>query len=88
MTEELQLHNKTMQNGSADQPTLLWKHADPQSTKMYEFLQLVNKKYSLKLRTYDDLYGWSINNIANFWEEVWIFTGMVAETGFQKVVSS
>ena len=74
-----------MQNDMAAEPALLWKHANPQLTKMHEFLGVVNKKYNLKLVTYDDLYQWSVENTAKFWEEVWDFTGMVAETRFQKV---
>lgn len=52
---------------------------------MYEFKEIVNKKYGLKLKTYDDLYRWSIENIAEFWEETWWFTGIRVEKGFEKV---
>jgi acetoacetyl-CoA synthetase len=85
MAEAPQLSSTTMQNGSTDHPILLWEHADPRSTKMYEFLELVNKKYEKKLQTYEDLYQWSISNIAYFWKEVWKFTGVVAEMEYQKV---
>jgi hypothetical protein len=82
---ESQLDNPESQNGTAAQPAKLWEHADPQSTKMYEFMALMNKKYLLGLRTYDEFYLWSVENVAKFWEEVWDFTGIVAESRFQKV---
>jgi acetoacetyl-CoA synthetase len=85
MIEEPQLSNSHLENGTAGQPAKLWEHADPQSTKMYEFLELVNKKHGLELKTYDNLHRWSIDNVAKFWEEVWDFTGMVADKRFSKV---
>ncbi|KAA8567693.1 hypothetical protein EYC84_008165 [Monilinia fructicola] len=73
-------------NSSDSLATELWRHSNPSSTRMYEFKEIVNKKYGLKLKTYDDLYRWSIENIAEFWEETWWFTGIRVEKGFEKVV--
>ncbi|KAI9649189.1 hypothetical protein NHQ30_001757 [Ciborinia camelliae] len=66
--------------------TELWRHPNPSATRMFEFKEIINKKYDLKLDSYDDLYQWSIRNIAEFWEETWWFTGIRAEKGFEKVV--
>ncbi|KAB8295911.1 hypothetical protein EYC80_008731 [Monilinia laxa] len=73
-------------DGSDSTATELWRHANPSSTRMYEFKDIVNKKYGLNLETYDDLYRWSVGNVAEFWEETWWFTGIRAERGFEKVV--
>lgn len=48
-------------------------------------MQRVNVKYNLKLKTYPDLYQWSIDNIGLFWGDVWDFTGTVAEMRFVEV---
>jgi acetoacetyl-CoA synthetase len=63
----------------------LWRHSDPTSTRMYSFMQAINSKYALHLTTYEELYQWSINNIPEFWEETWHFTGITASKHFDKV---
>jgi acetoacetyl-CoA synthetase len=64
----------------------LWRRADPSSTRMWEFLLLVNEKYGLKMQSYHDLYKWSIDNIPQFWEEIWHFCGIKADKPFDKVI--
>lgn len=56
----------------------LWVNQNPTESYMWEFLQLINKKYDKALKTYDDLYNWSISCLPQFWEEVWAFTGVDA----------
>ncbi|KAM0129873.1 hypothetical protein ACHAQE_004594 [Botrytis cinerea] len=80
--------SQTPPNGSESLATELWRHPDPTSTRMYEFKEIVNKKYNLDLDSYDDLYKWSIENIAEFWEETWWLTGIKAERGFDMVVDN
>lgn len=57
---------------------LLWENQNPTASYMWHFLQLVNKKYGLALKSYDDLYRWSVDCLPQFWEEVWAFTGVEA----------
>jgi acetoacetyl-CoA synthetase len=66
----------------------LWTHPGPESTRMAEFKRGVNKKYGLKLKNYDDLYKWSIDDIGSFWGEVWDFTGITASKHYDKVRKS
>ncbi|KAH7381944.1 acetoacetyl-CoA synthase-like protein [Cadophora sp. MPI-SDFR-AT-0126] len=65
----------------------LWTHPDPDSTRMFEFMRGVNLKYQLSLKTYEDLYRWSVGNIDHFWGEVWDFTGITAEEPYSEVIS-
>ncbi|KAE8442461.1 hypothetical protein EG329_003304 [Mollisiaceae sp. DMI_Dod_QoI] len=53
---------------------------------MAGFIQQVNRKYNLGLKTYNELYRWSIEHIGDFWAEVWEFTGVGAEKSFLKVL--
>ncbi|GJC96080.1 acetoacetate-CoA ligase [Colletotrichum higginsianum] len=62
----------------------LWRHPDPTSTPMWAFLLRVNSKYGLELADYPGLYKWSIENVAEFWEEVWHFVGITASKPFDK----
>lgn len=63
----------------------LWRHPSPESTRMWEFMHLIGKKYNLSLDSYDELYQWSIDNIALFWEEAWEFTGIKTSRHYNKV---
>ncbi|KXH63108.1 acetoacetate-CoA ligase [Colletotrichum salicis] len=63
----------------------LWRHPDPASTPMWAFLLQVNQKYGLELADYPGLYKWSVENVAEFWEEVWHSVGITASKPFDKV---
>lgn len=71
-------------NGAAS-PKKLWEHPTPKTTKMTEFMGLVNKKYKLDLKSYEDLHQWSISNVSKLWAEVWDFTGVKAEKSYDEV---
>ncbi|KAI9820942.1 MAG: hypothetical protein M1832_003414 [Thelocarpon impressellum] len=66
-------------------PAELWRHAAPQSSRMYRFKEEISQKYALALPLYDDLYAWSIADVARFWEEVWHFTRIRASLPYEKV---
>lgn len=63
----------------------LWRHSSPRSTPMWKFLELVNRNHGQKLKSYSDLYKWSVNNIAAFWAEVWFFTGVRSSKPYDHV---
>lgn len=66
-------------------PELLWKPANPESTRIFDFKKSLESKYGVQLKSYQELYQWSISNINPFWEEVWHFTGVKASRAFTKV---
>ncbi|KAK9480738.1 hypothetical protein V1514DRAFT_275834 [Lipomyces japonicus] len=76
----------TEDNELANQPKELWRYAHPETTQAWAFLQLINQKYDLQLKTYHDLFNWSVTNIADFWAEVWSFTHVVSSKPYTKVV--
>ncbi|RWA08161.1 hypothetical protein EKO27_g6943 [Xylaria grammica] len=51
-------------------PTELWRHADPQSTLIFAFLDHVKNKYQLDIDDYPGLWDWSIKNPSDFWGQV------------------
>jgi len=77
---------ETNENKSRDEVVELWRHSDHKSTRMWEFKELINKKYGLKLNSYDDLHQWSIDNITEFWGETWHFTGIKASKPYDKIL--
>jgi acetoacetyl-CoA synthetase len=53
----------------------LWEPAADQiaSSNMTRFTQLVEDRYELSFESYQHLHRWSVENRAEFWEEVWQF---------------
>ncbi|KAI1344324.1 acetoacetate-CoA ligase [Xylariaceae sp. FL0016] len=64
----------------------LWRHSRPEATPMFQFLEHVKKKYSLDINDYPDLYRWSVENISDFWAEVWYFCGIKSSRSFSEVL--
>ena len=64
---------------------LLWRHKDQTSTRIWEFKTLIEKKHDVQLQDYEILRKWSITYIAEFWREVWYFTGIRASKPFEEV---
>ncbi len=67
---------------------LLWKPSETQKEKsrMYQFLNTVSEKYNLPDSEYATIHKWSIENIADFWKEVWEFCNIKASEGYNQVV--
>lgn len=63
----------------------LWHHPFPESTEMFRFMQTVNITRGLQLKSYKELYNWSIENVGDFWEEVWLHTGVKASEPYTQV---
>lgn len=66
----------------------LWEPSEQriQSTNMYRFMQDINENYHTNLTEYSQLYRWSLENIADFWAEMWRFGGIIASKGYDQVV--
>ncbi|KAI1489210.1 hypothetical protein F5X96DRAFT_642038 [Biscogniauxia mediterranea] len=67
-------------------PVELWRHPDPTSTRMSDFLHHVKSKYNLAIDDYPGLYKWSIENISSFWAEIWHFCGIKASKPYSEVL--
>ena len=67
---------------------LLWKPYEKQrkQANITRFINFINKKYGLKIDSYDELYNWSIQEIPNFWAAMWDFGGIIASRGYDEVV--
>ena len=50
---------------------ILWKPKNVETTEMMQFLNRINTSYSLNIKSYEDLHRWSIENISDFWKEIW-----------------
>ncbi|MBT6324536.1 MAG: AMP-binding protein, partial [Bdellovibrionales bacterium] len=53
----------------------LWKPTEEQikSTQMFKFLKFVAQKYDVDIKSYQELHRWSVENIGDFWSELFDF---------------
>jgi acetoacetyl-CoA synthetase len=72
----------------AGQP--LWQPRPEQvaASAMTQFRHVANARFGLSLANYDDLHQWSITHLAEFWELVWDFTGVIGDKGTRRLVDS
>lgn len=70
----------------AEVPRKLWEHPDPTSTQMWHFMQDVNKKHGLRLRTFDDLHNYSLTRRSSFWADVFDAAGFIHGGRYTSVV--
>ncbi|KAK4193061.1 putative acetoacetyl-coenzyme A synthetase [Podospora australis] len=67
-------------------PRKLWEHPDPESTLMWSFMQGINRKHGLQLKTFWDLHAFSLENRSEFWAEVLEAANFISEGTYAKVV--
>ena len=67
---------------------LLWKPTEQQiiNSNMYKFMQSVNNRYALHMTSYEQLYQWSVENIADFWRHFWQYADVQCSKTFDEVL--
>ena len=67
---------------------LLWKPSadNVQATNMYRFMNQINERFGQNFAEYNQLYQWSVENIPEFWETIWEFTGIIASESYREVI--
>ncbi|RJP87720.1 MAG: acetoacetate--CoA ligase [Desulfobacteraceae bacterium] len=66
---------------------MLWQPAEERisQTNMVRFIDFVNERHQLNLSTYEELYEWSISEIADFWASMWQFADIRCSKSFDRV---
>ncbi|XP_064392803.1 acetoacetyl-CoA synthetase-like [Halichondria panicea] len=70
-----------------DAPTKMWS-PNGQETKMDEFRERVNKELKLTLKTYADLWQWSVDRYDQFWEQFFHYSTLQYSCVYEKVVDT
>ncbi len=67
---------------------LLWTPSSQrrEASNMYRFMQRVNASRNLNLKEYSDLYTWSVENVSDFWTEIWKEEGIHYSKSYTRVV--
>ncbi|KAJ8106912.1 hypothetical protein ONZ43_g6901 [Nemania bipapillata] len=73
---------------SAVIPRKLWEHPNPQSTQLWEFMQLINQKYQLNLtpQTFQDIYRFSVDKRSEFYDAVFKFVNLIHSGSYSQVI--
>ncbi len=66
----------------------IWEPSDERNRQanITRFIGLINEKYGLEIKTYPELWSWSVENIADFWATMWEFADIRASRGYTEVV--
>lgn len=67
-------------------PVCMWRPDSGRVTNMDRFRARINENFNLNLKTYKELYNWSISNYADFWEEVWHFCEVKHSQIYEQVI--
>ncbi len=67
---------------------LLWEPTKEkiEKTNMFRFMKTVNEKYDQQFNRYPELWKWSVDNIPQFWEEMWDFGNIIASKPFDQAI--
>ena len=67
---------------------LLWQPSEKRikNSNMYCFMQNINKKYNKNFIDYDSLYHWSVENLEDFWAEMWDFAKIKASKKYDQII--
>ena len=57
-----------------------------EKTNLFKFQNLVNQKYNLNLDNYSNLYNWSIENLSDFWEQVWEYSDLIFSEPYSNII--
>ncbi|MFC2045258.1 acetoacetate--CoA ligase [Chloroflexota bacterium] len=58
-----------------------------QNANMTKFMGYVNELYGKKISTYDELYDWSVTDIADFWAAIWDYCDIRASKKYDTVIT-
>jgi acetoacetyl-CoA synthetase len=70
----------------ADQPLWIPRPERAAAAQIFTFIEKVNARHKTALRSYRDLHAWSVENRAEFWDEIWDYCEVIGEKGARKLI--
>ncbi|GFQ65930.1 acetoacetyl-CoA synthetase [Trichonephila clavata] len=65
---------------------LIWSPSEHDGKTVKIFQKIIEEKYLVKFGGYGDFHKWSVENLCEFWEELWDFLEVISSRRFDKVV--
>jgi acetoacetyl-CoA synthetase len=72
----------------SDKRKKLWEPSKKwvKNAEVTRFIEFVNNKYGQKIKDGKELYRWSVEEIPDFWDAMWKFSGIISSQPYDKVV--
>ncbi len=69
---------------------LLWTPSEDRikNSNMWRFINFINDRHNLSISSYEPLYLWSIENIADFWLAIWEFVEVKYSQQYDQIVDN
>ncbi|MDD2466552.1 MAG: acetoacetate--CoA ligase [Desulfobulbus sp.] len=66
----------------------LWQPSEERisQTNLACFIEQVNRNQAKNFSNYDELYDWSVSELAAFWSEFWQYAGIIASQPYDEVI--
>ena len=66
---------------------ILWSPSKDLINKSHitKFRRIINEKYHISLKNYSEMHQWSIDNIEQFWKELWNYSDIIYSKTYSKV---
>jgi acetoacetyl-CoA synthetase len=73
-----------------DQQQPLWQPSQEQAegTEMARFMRWAGERHGRELVDYDGLWRWSVDELEEFWADIWEFCGVIASKPYDRVLGS
>src|ERR1700727_3147692 len=75
-------------SGDASQPMWTPSAEQARTTEMAAFMDWVAERHGLELSSYEDLWRWSVDELEQFWADIWEFCGVIASKPYERVLAS
>jgi acetoacetyl-CoA synthetase len=77
-----------MSSGSEQQP--MWEPSQEwaESTEMARFMRWAGERHGLDFKSYGELWQWSVDELEQFWADIWEFCGVKASKPYERVLRS
>ena len=75
---------------SADPQQAMWKLSERelQSTEMARFMRWAGERHGRSFAGYEELWQWSVDELEEFWADIWEFCGVRASKSYERVLGS
>ena len=69
---------------------ILWKPPEERSKNaaLAKYMDWLKQHYSNDFSTYQDLWEWSINNLEQFWESIWLYFDLKSSQPYSKILGN
>ena len=58
------------------------------NSNMSGLIRYVSRHTSTKIKSYEELYNWSVNEPEKFWKSIWDVSGIIHSKGYRKILSA